>query len=326
MSRDTYRVRALNRRRVIRFRTQRHSKSMACKKQQLLLRSKKTASEDLLCEGTFRFRVLNRSSSAPVVSSMPHLQTHPVHADPRNIQAVTLQPYQYVSVQIIAKCREGMFLNICDQVSAVINNELSSAPSHSAGAQNQTQSQVVRTSKRGGARGHTHGQQPQPAQTALHTNVQSPLKHGIPPHGNQRSLAPRAGEALKWCDSSHTIGRHAQWTRQYNGVRYLLQYAHWHIVHLQLTPISEWEEGINADPDLHETLQKLQLATTSLSNYSHTLSACHDCPIIRRTSTPSFQCIPPRHDAAAGSNCNTSLDNLQSFLPSDGRSANDGKE
>jgi len=184
----------------------------------------------------------------------------------------------------------------------------------------------VRTSKRDGAKGHAHGQQPQPVQTALHTNVQSPLKHSSPPHGNQRSLAPRAGEALKWRDRSHTIGRHAQWTRQYNGIRYLLQYAHWHIVHPQLTPISEWQEGINADPDLHETLQKLQLATTSLSNYSHTLSACHDCPIIRRTSTPSFQCVPPRHDAAAGSNCNTSLDNLQSFLPSDGRSANDGKE
>jgi len=238
---------------------------------------------------------------------MPHLQTHPVHADPRNIQAVTLHPSQYVSVQIIAKCREGMFRNIYDQVSAVINNELSSAPSHSAGAQNQMQSQVVRTSKRDGARGHAHGQQPQPAQTVLHTNVQSPLKHGSPPHGNQRSSAPRVGEALKWRDRSHTIGRHAQWTKQYNGVRYLLQYARWQFVHPQLTPISEWEERINADPDLHEALQKLQLATTSLSNYSHTLLACHDCPIIRHTSTPSFQCVPPRHYATAGSNCNTSF-------------------
>jgi len=53
LSRDTYRVRVLNRRRVIRFRMHFQSKSTACKKQQQLLRSKKTASRDLLCEGTF---------------------------------------------------------------------------------------------------------------------------------------------------------------------------------------------------------------------------------------------------------------------------------
>jgi len=143
LSRDTYRVRVLNRRRVIRFRTQHQSKSMACKKQQLLLRSKKTASNDLLCEGTFRVRTLNRCGSSLVASSMPHLQTYPVHADPRNIQAVTLHPCQYVHVQLIAKCREEMFRNIYDQVNAVMNYELSSAPSHSAGAQNQTQSPKV---------------------------------------------------------------------------------------------------------------------------------------------------------------------------------------
>jgi len=269
--------------------------------------------------------MLNRCGSAIVASSVPHFQTHPVHADPRNIQAVTLHPYQYVSVQIIAKCREEMFRNIYDQVNAVINNELSNAPSHSAGTQNQMQSQVVRTSKCDGARGLTHGQQPQPTQTALHT-VQSPLKHGTPPHGNKWSLARRAGEALKWRDHSHTIGRHAQWTKQYNGVRYLLQYAHWQTVHPQLTSISEWEERIGADLDLHEKLQKLQLTTTSLSNYSHISVACHDCPVIHRTSTLSFQYIPPRHNAAAGSNHDASVGNLQSFLSSDGRSTDDGKE
>jgi len=152
------------------------------------------------------------------------------------------------------------------------------------------------------------------------------LKHGTPPHGNKRSLARRAGEALKWRDRSHTIGRHAQWTRQYNGVRYLLQYVHWQTVHPQLTPISEWEERIDADPDLHEKLQKLQLTTTSLSNYSHISLACHDCPVIHRTSTPSFQCIPPRHDAAASSNHDANMGNLQSLLSSDGRSTDDGKE
>jgi len=203
-----------------------------------------------------------------------------------------------------------------------MNSKLSSALSHSAGAQNQMQSQVVRTSKCDGARGLVHGQQPQPAQTALHTYVQSPLKHGIPPHGAKWSLVCRAGEALKWRDRSHTISRHAQWTRQYNGVRYLLQYAHWQIIHPQLTPISEWEERINADPDLHEKPQKLQLTATSLSDYLHTLLACHDCPVIHRTSTPSFQYVPPRHDAAAGPNRDESVGNLSS----DGHSTDDGKE
>jgi len=172
LSRDTYRVRVLNRRRVIRFRMHFQSKSTACKKQQPLLRSEKTASKDLLCEGTFRVRMLNRSGSAPVESRMLHLQTYPIHAYSRGIQAVTLHPYQYVRVQIIAKCREEMLRNN-DQENAVINYELSSAPSHSTGAQNQTQSQVARTSKRERARGLTHGQQPQPAQTALHTFTQS---------------------------------------------------------------------------------------------------------------------------------------------------------
>jgi len=157
------------------------------------------------------------------------------------------------------------------------------------------------------------------------------LKHGTTPHGNKRgrvatSMPRSAGEALKWRDRSHTIGRNAQWTRQYNGVRYLLQYAHWQTVHLQLTPISEWEERISADPILHEKLQKLQLTTTSLSNHSPTSLACYDCPIIRRKSTPPSQITPPEHDAMAGSNCDASVDNLQSFLPSYGRSTNDGKE
>jgi len=134
---------------------------MSRKKQQSLLRSRDTASKDPLYEGTFRVRTLNRSSSAQFVSSMLHLQPHPVHDYPRihtNIQAVTLHPHQFDGSQIIAKCREEMLRNNYDPVSTVISHELSSAL-HLTGAQNQMQSQVAGTSK-------SNGQQPQPVQTA----------------------------------------------------------------------------------------------------------------------------------------------------------------
>ena len=174
------------------------------------------------------------------------------------------------------------------------------------------------TFKSNEARGPVNGQQPQPVQTGH--SLDKGVKRDTPPRGDKWSLTRRVGEALKWRDRSHTIGRHAQWTTQYNGLRYLLQYVHWQTVHPQLAPISEWEEEI-----VNEKLQKLQMTTAS-SSHSFTSLGCQDCPVIRRTSTPSFQCVPPRHDAAAGSNWDASLDNLQSFLPSDGRSANDGKE
>jgi len=346
LSRGTYRVRILNRCRAIRFRTHYQSKPMASKKQQLLLRSRETASKDLLYKGTLRVRTLNRCGSAQVGSSMLHLQTHPVHTYSRSIQAVTLHPHQSVGSQIIAKCREEMLRKNHDQISTVISHELSSAPSHSTGAHNQMQSQVVRTFKSNEARGLTHGQQPQPAQTALHTFTQFPLKRDTPPHGNKRSLARRVGEALKWRDRSHTIGRHAQWTRQYNGIRCMLQYVHWQTVHPQLTPISEWEERIMherlaqtatsvehetpnhrvAGSSLHEKLQKLQMTTTS-SNHSSTSLECHECPAIRRTLTPCFQLTQPEHDAMSGTDCDERLHYLQdaSPLPPCGPSANDGK-
>jgi len=156
------------------------SKSTASKKQQVSLRSQEMASINPLNVGTFRVRTLNRCGSAQVGSSMLHFQTHPIHDYPRNIQAVTLQPHQFGRLQVNAKCREEMFRKN-------YSHELSSAPSHSTGAHNQTQSQVE-TSKSDEAGGLTHGQQPQPAQTALHT-VQSPLKRDTPPPGNKRSLA-----------------------------------------------------------------------------------------------------------------------------------------
>ena len=150
----------LNRRRVIRFRTHYQPQPTARKKQQSLLRSGDT-SKDPLYEGTFRVRTLNRSGSVQSVSSMHHLQPHPVHDYLRtheSIQAVILHPHQFNGSQIIAKCREEMLRKNYDQVSTVISHELSSAL-HSTGAQNQMQSQVAGTSK-------SNGQQPQPVQTA----------------------------------------------------------------------------------------------------------------------------------------------------------------
>ena len=297
------------------------SKSTASKKQQVLLRSQEMASINPLYAGTFRVRTLNRCGSAQVGSSMLHLQTRPVHNYPRNIQAVTLHPHQFGRLQITAKCREEMLRKNHDQIDTVIRYELSSAPSHSTGAHYQTQSQVAETSRSDEARGLTHGQQPQPAQTALHTSTQSPLKRDTPPHGNKRSLARCAGEILKWRDLSHTIGRHAQWTRQYNGVRHLLQYVRWQAVHPQLAPISEWEEEIS-----HEELQKLQMTTAS-SNHSFTSLECQDCPIIHRTSTPCSQLMQLEREATANVNCDRRLDNLQvvSALLSCGPSENDGE-
>jgi len=320
------------------------SKPMVRKKQQSLLRSRDTASKDPLYQGTFRVRTLNRSSSAQFGSSMFHLQPHPVHdysRAHRSIRAVILHPHQFNGSQIIAKCREEMLRNNYDQVSTVISHELSSAL-HSTGAQNQMQSHVTGTRESDEVRDLINSQQPQPVQTAH--SPDKGVKRDTPPSGNKWSLVRRAGEALKWRDRSHTIGRHAQWTRQYNGVRYLLQYVHWQTVCPQLTPISEWEERIMNErlakiaqsaehetlsprvvgSSLHEKLQKLQMITTS-SNNSSTSLECHDCPAIHRTSTPCSQLTQPEHDAMPGTKCDGRLDNLQdvSSLSSYCQSADD---
>jgi len=114
---------------------------------------------------------------------------------------------------------------------------------------------------------------------------------------------------LKRRDHSHTIGRHARWAGQYNGVRYLLQYVHWQTVRPQLTPIDEWEERMmnerlaqiaqsaeheTLDPrvvgsSLHEKLQKLQMITGLSSNDSPESLECHNWSAIRRISTPCSQ-------------------------------------
>ena len=77
---------------------------------------------------------------------------------------------------------------------------------------------------------------------------------------------------------------------------------------------------------LHEKLQKLQMITSS--NHSFTSLECHDCPVIRLTSTPCSQLTQPERDAMSGTNCDGRLDNLQvaSSLPSYGQSANDKEE
>jgi len=175
-----------------------------------------------------------------------------------------------------------MLRNNYGQVAKVISHELSSAL-HSTGAQNQMQSHVAGAHTSNEAGGPVNGQQPQPVQTAH--SPDKGVKRDTAPSGNKRSLAHHAGEALKWHDRSHTIGHHAQWTRQYNGVRYLLQYVHWQAVRPQLTSISEWEERIMNErlaqiaqsaehetlnhrvvgSSLHEKLQKLQMITTSSS-------------------------------------------------------------
>ena len=152
------------------------------------------------------------------------------------------------------------------------------------------QSHVARTHESDEARGLINGQQPQPVQTAHHPG--KGVKRDTPPNGNKRSLARHVGEALKWRDRSHTIGCHAQWTKQYNGVQYLLQYVHWQTVRPRIMPISEWEERIMnerlaqiAQSVEHETLNH-RVAGSNLHEklqYTHRsryLSKCCDILIL----------------------------------------------
>jgi len=219
------------------------------------------------------------------------------------IQAVTLHPHQLDGSQKKSRCREEMLRKNYDQIAEVTSHELSSAL-RSAGAQNQMQSQVMETSKCNEAGGPVNGQQPQPMQPA--PSPDNGAKRDTPPPGNYRSLTRRVGEALKWRDRSQTIGRHAQWAGQYNGVRYLLQYVHWQTVRPKLTPISEWEERMMNErlaqlarsaehetldhrvvgSSLHEKLQKLQMITGLSSNNSSVSLEYHDWSVIRHTLTP----------------------------------------
>jgi len=300
-------------------------KATVRKKQQQLLRPTKIVHKNPSKEETSRVRTLNRNVSE-VVSSMHHVQTRPAQAhtqcgksgasnmyvsdsvkdDTQYIQAVTLHPHQFNGLQKNARSKESLLRN--NYGKETINHELSSAL-HSTGAQYQMQSQVMGTSKSNEARGPVNGQQPQPVQTVPPLDTCKGEKRDTPPHGNYRSLTRRVGEALKRRNHSHTIGRHAQWAGQYNGVRYLLQYVHWQTVRPQLTPINEWEERMMNErltqiaqsvehetlnprvvgSSLHEKLQKLHMIAGLSLNDSPESLECHDWSAIRRTSTPCSQ-------------------------------------
>jgi len=134
-----------------------------------------------------------------------------------------------------------MLRNNYDRMVKVISHELSGAQ-HPTGAQNQTQSHVAGTDGSDGAGGLANGQQPQSVPTACF--IDKGVKHNTPPSGNKWSLVCRRNEGLKWRDRSHAIDHQAQWTKQYNGIRYLMQYVHWQTFRPRLKPISEWEERV----------------------------------------------------------------------------------
>jgi len=204
----------------------------------------------------------------------------------RYIQAVALHLHQNDTRQCANdKSKESLLRN--NYGKEAIMHELSAAP-QPTGAQSKQPSPVRVSPVLENADGEKaiNSQWPRSALTAC--VVDGGVNAGTPPPGDEWSLARHAGEALKWRGRSHTIGRHAQWTGQYNGVRYLLQYVHWQTVRPQLAPISEWEERLmnerlahiaqsieheTLDPtvvgsSLHEKLQKLQMITRLSSNNS----------------------------------------------------------
>ena len=154
---------------------------------------------------------------------------------------------------------------------------------HSTGAQYQMQSQVLVHSS-DEARGPVNGQQPQPVQTA--PSSWKGEKRDTPPPGDYRSLTHRVGAGLKWRDLSCTIGSHACWAGQYNGIRYLLQYVHWQTVRPRLKPIGEWEERVVSE---QEKLQKKQMIKGLSSNDSSESLEYDNWSVIRHTLTPCSQ-------------------------------------
>ena len=80
LSRDTYRVRMLNRCRIIQFRAHYLPKPTVRKKQPQLLRSREMVPKNPLNEEASRVTALNRSVSPQFVSSMHHVHTQPVQA------------------------------------------------------------------------------------------------------------------------------------------------------------------------------------------------------------------------------------------------------
>jgi len=159
LSRDTYRVRMLNRSRVIRFRTHYQPKPMARKRQQQLLRSRGMVPKNPSNEGAFRVRMLNRSSSPQIGSSMHHVQPDPVQVhvqcgkseaftmfasgsvkdSTRYIQAVTLHRHQSDWPQKGVNSKESLLRN--NYGNQAIRHELSAAL-QPTGAQSKQFSQV----------------------------------------------------------------------------------------------------------------------------------------------------------------------------------------
>jgi len=183
LSRGTFRVRKLNRCGIIRFRTQCHPNVMVCKKQQQLLRSGKTGLKRPLNKGNSRVRTLNRRGSIRFKASKPHVQSDRAHSHfpcgksevlevcksgnvkdyTRYIQAVTLHHHQNEWSQKVAESKEVLLRN--NYGISAIRHELSGAL-HPTGTQNQTQSQVARTSGSNGVEDLVGSQQPRSVLTA----------------------------------------------------------------------------------------------------------------------------------------------------------------
>jgi len=145
-----------------------------------------------------------------------------------------------------------------------IKHELSSAL-RSTGAQIQQQNLRQETNESDNVKDLINGRRPPSILTAR--AVDRGVNSDTLPSGDKRSLACRRGEGLKWRYHSQTVSCHAQWTGQYNGVRYLLQYVHRQTVRPQLIPIIECEERTtNTSSGIS---QQLQLVRKNYSPYAY---------------------------------------------------------
>ena len=298
----------------MRFRTHYLPQPTVHKKQQQLLRPTEMVPKDHLNNETSRVRALNRSVSE-VVLSMRHVQARPGHR-PRPcekwpssfltedstqcIQTVTLHHHQNEGV----RSKESLLRNNYGKED--IKNELSAAP-QPTGAQGQQSSEVrvPELLENDDGEEAINGQRPRSALTAC--AVDKGVNSGTPPRGNKWSLARRGGKVLKWRNCSQMVGRHAQWTRRYNGIRYRMQYAHWQTVRPRLKPISEWEERVSneglthiAQSVEHETLNPRVVGSSPLeiSQKQSLYVSCHIPSYVSSNQPPISQssCLLKRSD------------------------------
>ena len=203
----------LNRRSTIRFRTHYQPNTTVYKKQQQLLWPRKAELKNPLNEGTFRVRVLNRSSSIQFKLGMPHVQPDLAHNHFHYGKPEVLEMFasgsvkdctRYIQTVILRKCdSDWLQADVSHKAELLRNNyfplamkhELSSAL-HSTGAQIQAQSHTVGTDEINKVQDLINGQRPPSALTA-HA-VDKGVNADAPPSGNERSLARRRGEGLKW--------------------------------------------------------------------------------------------------------------------------------